>query len=42
MDDPESYFKKVGGDNCSDEFKDLISKMLCYFPKKRTTIEQLK
>ena len=29
---PDAYFKKVGGDKCSPEFKDLIRLMLSYFP----------
>jgi len=38
----EQYWKKTGGENLSDDFKDLILKMFSYDPKKRPTIEELK
>lgn len=38
----ETYWKKVGGNNLSDEFKDLILKMFSYDGTKRPTIEELK
>jgi len=38
----ETYWKKVGGNNLSDEFKDLILKMFSYDGSKRPTIEELK
>lgn len=36
------YWKKVGGERLSPEFKDLILSMFSYDPTKRPTIEQLK
>lgn len=38
----DTYWKKVGGNNLSDEFKDLILKMFSYDASKRPTIAQLK
>lgn len=38
----EQYWKKTGGQNLSDDFKDLILKMFSYDGKKRPTIEELK
>merc|ERR1719329_2133577 len=38
----EQYWKKVGGNNLSDEFKDLILKMFSYDGNKRPTIAELK
>jgi len=38
----EKYWKKVGGERLSPEFKDLILSMFSYDPKKRPTIEQLR
>lgn len=38
----EQYWKKVGGSNLSDEFKDLILKMFSYDGSKRPTIAELK
>lgn len=38
----EQYWKKTGGENLSNEFKDLILKMFSYDGKKRPTIEELK
>jgi serine/threonine protein kinase len=38
----DQYWKKVGGQNLSPEFKDLILKMFSYDGTKRPTIEQLK
>merc|ERR1712100_520643 len=38
----EKYWKKVGGNNLSPEFKDLILKMFSYDGNKRPTIEELK
>lgn len=38
----EQYWKKVGGSNLSDEFKDLILKMFSYDGSKRPTITELK
>jgi serine/threonine protein kinase len=38
----EQYWSKVGGQNLSEEFKDLILKMFAYDGSKRPTIEQLK
>ena len=35
----EHYWKKVGGERLSPEFKDLILSMFNYDPKKRPTIE---
>ena len=39
---PEAYFKKVGGDDYSKEFKDLIRLMLSYFPRDRPSMEHLR
>ena len=36
------YWKKVGGERLSPEFKDLILSMFSYDPSKRPTIDQLK
>jgi len=38
----DTYWKKVGGQNLSPEFKDLILKMFSYDGNKRPTIDQLK
>lgn len=38
----EQYWQKVGGENLSPEFKDLILKMFSYDGSKRPTVEQLK
>lgn len=38
----DTYWKKVGGQNLSPEFKDLILKMFSYDGSKRPTIEELK
>lgn len=38
----DQYWKKVGGNNLSDEFKDLILKMFSYDGNKRPTIGELK
>jgi len=38
----EKYWKKTGGESLSDEFKDLILKMLNYDPEKRPSVEELK
>jgi len=36
------YWKKVGGEKLSDEFKDLILKMFSYDSNKRPTVAELK
>lgn len=38
----DTYWKKVGGNSLSDDFKDLILKMFSYDGSKRPTIDQLK
>lgn len=38
----DQYWAKVGGQNLSKDFKDLILKMFSYDPSKRPTIEELK
>jgi serine/threonine protein kinase len=38
----EQYWKKTGGENLSDDFKDLVLKMFSYDGKKRPTIQELK
>lgn len=38
----EHYWKKVGGERLSPEFRELILSMFSYDPKKRPTIEELK
>ena len=38
----DTYWKKVGGQNLSPEFKDLILKMFSYNPNERPTLEQIK
>jgi serine/threonine protein kinase len=38
----EHYWKKVGGQNLSDDFKDLILKIFSYDGKKRPTVEEIK
>lgn len=38
----ETYWKKVGGQTLSDDFKDMILSIFSYDCKKRPTIEQLK
>lgn len=40
--DYNTYWKKTGSEDCSDEFKDLMLKMLNYDPSKRPTISELK
>jgi len=39
--DLETYWLKTGGENLSDEFKDLITRMLSYDPQMRPTVEEL-
>jgi serine/threonine protein kinase len=38
----DTYWKKTGGENLSDDFKDLVLKMFNYDGKKRPTIEELR
>merc|ERR1712022_47732 len=38
----EHYWKKVGGQNLSNEFKDLILKIFSYDGKERPTVEEIK
>lgn len=38
----ETYWKKVGGQSLSEEFKDLILSIFSYDPKKRPTLDQIK
>lgn len=38
----EKYWEKVAGKRFSDEFKDLLLRMISYDPSKRPTIEELK
>ena len=38
----EKYWKKTGGETLSEEFKDLVLRMLAYNPAKRPTIEEIK
>jgi serine/threonine protein kinase len=38
----DHYWKKVGGQNLSDEFKDLILKIFSYDGKQRPTVEEIK
>lgn len=38
----EQYWKKVGGQNLSNDFKDLILKMFSYDPSKRPTVDEIK
>jgi serine/threonine protein kinase len=38
----ETYWKKVGGQKLSADFKDLILKIFSYDPKKRPTIEEIR
>lgn len=38
----ETYWKKVGGQGLSEEFKNLILSIFSYDSKKRPTVEQLK
>jgi len=38
----EQYWQKVGGQNLTPEFKDLILKMFSYDSSKRPTVEELK
>merc|ERR1719326_2410624 len=38
----DTYWKKVGGQGLSEEFKDLILKMFSYDGNKRPTVEELK
>lgn len=37
----EKYWQKTGGEALSDDFKDLILKMLSHDPAKRPTVEEL-
>jgi len=37
----EKYWRKIGGDKLSPEFKDLMERMLNYNPDKRPTIKEL-
>lgn len=37
----EKYWKKVGGENLSAEFKDLMVKIFDYSGEKRPTIEDI-
>ena len=37
----EKYWKKTGGETLSEEFKDLVLKMLAHNPAKRPTIEEV-
>lgn len=39
LNDPEKYFQKVKGENLSDEFKDLIVRMLAFNGKDRPTLQ---
>jgi len=39
--DLETYWNKTGGENLSNEFKDLIVKMLNYNPDMRPTVDEL-
>lgn len=39
--DYETYWKKTGGDNLSDEFKDLVLKMFSYDGSKRPTLQEI-
>jgi serine/threonine protein kinase len=41
LSDPDRYFQKVKGENLSDEFKDLIVKMLSFKGKDRPTIPEI-
>lgn len=38
----DTYWQKVGGQNLSDDFKDLILKMFSYDGSKRPTVEELR
>jgi serine/threonine protein kinase len=38
----DTYFAKVGGQDLSAEFKDLILALFSYDPEKRPTIEQIR
>ena len=38
----EAYFKAVDSTNVSDEFKDLIVRLLDYVPSKRPTVAQIR
>lgn len=40
--DLKTYWSKVGGENLSEDFKDLILKMFSYDPTKRPSVEELK
>jgi len=40
--DHEKYWKKTGGQKLSDDFKDLLIKMVHYDPAKRPSIEEFK
>jgi len=40
--DYETYWKKTGGQNLSDDFKDLILKLFSYDGKDRPTIEEIR
>jgi len=37
----EKYWRKTGGEKLSNEFKDLMERMLNYDPAKRPTIKEL-
>merc|ERR1711939_33855 len=38
----DTYWKKTGGENLSDDFKDLVLRMFNYDGKKRPTVEEIK
>jgi serine/threonine protein kinase len=38
----DTYWSKVGGQNLSPEFKDLILRMFSYDPTKRPTVDEIK
>lgn len=38
----DKYWKKTGGETLTEDFKDLVLKMLAYNPAKRPTIEEIK
>ena len=38
----DEYWPKIGGEALSEEFKDLIIRMLSYDPARRPTIEELR
>lgn len=39
--DYETYWKKTGGQNLSNEFKDLVLKMFSYDGTKRPTLQEI-